>query len=193
MDGIDTAHLVYLVLLMVMVVGWFVASGRQSLGKTAQHALMWGLIFFGVIAAIGLWDDIRHTISPMQSVDDAGGQIILPRGNDGHYYLSADVNGQNVDFVVDTGASQIVLTQADAQAVGIDTNNLSYVGQANTANGTVHIAPVRLEEIAVGSIVDTNVRAVVNGGQMDKSLLGMTYLQRFSKVEIEGNKLILTR
>ena len=67
------------------------------------------------------------------------------------------------------------------------------VGRAETANGTVRTANARVDRVALGDITDRNVRVSVNGGEMDGSLLGMTYLSRFEKVEIEGRRLVLTR
>ncbi|MEQ9258931.1 MAG: TIGR02281 family clan AA aspartic protease [Roseovarius sp.] len=193
MTGDDTARLLYLALLGGAICLWFFAQNRQSFGKVTQQALVWGLLFVGVIAAFGLWGDIRNTVTPGQAMITEAGRIEVPRGPDGHYYLTAEVNGAPVNFVVDTGASQIVLTQADARAAGLDLANLAYVGRAFTANGEVRTAPVRLERIAIGPISDEGVRAVVNEGEMDQSLLGMDYLQRFSSVEISGGRLVLTR
>ena len=77
--------------------------------------------------------------------------------------------------------------------MGFDTATLDYFGRANTANGTVSIAFVRLETVQLGEIMDTGVRATVNSAPMEGSLLGMSYLQRFAEVSIRGNTLILTR
>jgi aspartyl protease family protein len=192
MEQFDTNRLVYLVILGSVIGLWFFVQNRDSLGKLAQYAAIWGLIFLGAVAVVGLWGDIRQTVQPRQSVM-AEGRIELPRAPDGHYYLTAQVNGVPLRFVVDTGASQIVLSQQDARRAGIDTGSLVYTGRAFTANGEVRTAPVRLDRVEVGPIRDTNVRAVVNGGEMAGSLLGMAYLQRFSRVEITGAKLVLER
>ncbi|MBQ0749596.1 MAG: TIGR02281 family clan AA aspartic protease [Roseovarius sp.] len=192
MQDFDFARLTYLVILGSVLVVWFVAQNRASLGKLAQQALIWGLIFVGALAALGLWDDIRQTVRPMQSVV-SGDRIELPRAPDGHYYLTAEVSGVPVRFVVDTGASQIVLSQSDAERIGIDTGALAYLGRAYTANGEVRTAPVRLESMTVGPVRHENLRAVVNEGDMGQSLLGMDYLQRFSSIEITGGRLVLTR
>ena len=88
---------------------------------------------------------------------------------------------------------QIVLTKADARKAGLNTDDLAFVGRAYTANGEVRTAPVRLERVAVGPLVDEDVRAVVNEGELDQSLLGMEYLQRYSSVEITNGTLVLTR
>jgi len=192
MQDFDFARLTYLVILGSVLVVWFVAQNRASLSKLAQQALIWGLIFVGALAAVGLWDDIRQTVRPMQSVV-SGDRIELPRAPDGHYYLTAEVSGVPVRFVVDTGASQIVLSQSDAERIGIDTGALAYLGRAYTANGEVRTAPVRLESMTVGPVRHENLRAVVNEGDMGQSLLGMDYLQRFSSIEITGGRLVLTR
>ena len=193
MSEFDYARVFYLVLLGGAVVLWFFAQNRDSLGKVTQQAMVWALIFVGVIAAVGLWGDIRNTVMPGQAVVAEGGRIELPRAADGHYYLTADVNGEAIRFVVDTGASQIVLTKADARKAGLNTDDLAFVGRAYTANGEVRTAPVRLERVAVGPLVDEDVRAVVNEGELEQSFLGMEYLQRYSSVEITNGTLVLTR
>ena len=189
----DPASLVYLVILGSAIGLWFFAQSRQSLGKLAQQAAAWGLIFLGAIAVVGLWGDIRQSVAPAQTVVAQSGQVELPRAPDGHYYLTADVNGEPVRFVVDTGATQIVLSKSDARRIGLDVDELVYLGRAYTANGEVRTASVTLDSFNIGPIKDSNVRAVVNDGAMAGSLLGMDYLQRFSSVEIGGGKLILTR
>ena len=193
MDGNDLGRLTYLILLGAVIVFWFVVQNRQSLGKTMQQAVVWGLLFLGVIAAFGLWSDIRQTVRPTQSVITAEGRIELPRAPDGHYYMTVQVNGADIRFLVDTGASDIYLSRQDAQRVGLDPANLAFIGSAMTANGPVRTAPVRLDSIRLGGIEDRGLRAFVNEGEMRESLLGMTYLQRFSSVEIRQGALILTR
>lgn len=192
MNADQIANLAFLGLLGAAIAGSYFMSQRGNLGKTAQQASVWGLIFVGVIAAVGMWGDIRNTVSPRQQID-AAGEIVLPRQPNGHYYLTLDVNDVPVDFVVDTGASQIVLSQEDAARVGIDPASLRYLGVANTANGQVRTAPVWLDRISLGEMQDFEVPAVVNDGQMDGSLLGMTYLDSFDTIQIRNGELILQR
>jgi len=98
-----------------------------------------------------------------------------------------------VRFVVDTGASSIVLLERDAEAAGIDLSRLRYTGTAMTANGAVRTARVVLDEIGLEGMEDRRVTAFVNEGEMAESLLGMSYLQRFDRLEISGGRLILER
>ena len=189
----DTANLIYLVVLGCAIMMWFFAANRNSLGKTLQQAALWGLIFIGVIAVVGLWDDIRATVAPRQSVSADAGRIELPRAPDGHYYLAAEINGAPVRFVVDTGATDIVLSREDAIAAGLHPEGLNFTGQASTANGIVRTAPVRLDTLSVEGLTDRGVRAVVNSGELRESLLGMGYLERFTSMQISGGKLILQR
>lgn len=193
METDNVAQLIYLVLLGCMVAGWFFVQNRQNLGKTAQQAAVWGLIFIGVIAAVGLWSDIRDNVSPQQSYIEGQATVEVPRSSDGHYYLVLEIDGTPVEFVVDTGASDVVLTKADAENIGIDVENLFFGDIANTANGEVRTARVKLKNVRLGDITDLTIRASVNEGEMEKSLLGMSYLQRYHRIEISAGKLILQR
>ncbi|MGR3322775.1 MAG: retropepsin-like aspartic protease family protein [Pseudooceanicola sp.] len=192
MNSMQTGQLVYLVILAAAIGGYVVLAYRGRMGVMFRHAALWGLIFFGVVAAIGLWGDVRHTLMPVQRID-AGGVIEVPRSPDGHYYLTTRVNGTPLRMIVDTGATDIVLSHEDAEAAGIDLDGLRYFGRAATANGAVRIAPVRLNSIELGPVSDRNFSAFVSEGDMPASLLGMSYLQNFTRIEIENGALVLTR
>ena len=146
-----------------------------------------------VIAVVAGWQDIRTAGGQFSSNVTEQGEIIIPQQRDGHYHLTLTINGAAVDFLVDTGASDIVLTQSDAEKIGFDTKQLEYWGTASTANGTVRLAVVRLKSVELGPYKDTNIRAAVNEGQMSTSLLGMAYLDRFGSIQIEKDRMILRR
>jgi len=193
MGEYEIGRFIYLVILLVAVGSWVFVQNRQSIGKTLQMFAVWGFIFLGVIASYGLWEDIRQTVRPQQSVAVDAGRVEVPRSPDGHYYLTLDVNGEAIEFLVDTGASQVVLNARDAERAGIDTDNLAYLGRARTANGEVRTASVWVDDISLGGITDRNVRVWVNQGELEQSLLGMGYLQRWSSIEIRNGALVLTR
>ncbi|GHE03323.1 aspartyl protease [Defluviimonas sp. 20V17] len=192
MDGDTLARVTYLVLIAVAVGGALIAQGRGNWSKLSQQAAIWGLIFVGVIAGYGLWSDIGPQLLPRQEVVSDTGQIVLPRGPNGHFYATVKIDGTPVQFVVDTGATSIVLTKADARRLGLHPESLQYIGVADTANGLVRTAQVTLRDVQLGGLTVPSMRASVNDGRMEMSLLGMTFLKRFSKLEIAGNKMILT-
>jgi aspartyl protease family protein len=86
-----------------------------------------------------------------------------------------------------------VLNQQDAKTLGFNEKDLEYWAYANTANGRVRLAPVRLNTISLGGYSEKNVKATVNEGEMRASLLGMSYLNKFNAIEIKQNQMILTR
>ncbi|WP_415920448.1 TIGR02281 family clan AA aspartic protease [Tateyamaria sp. SN6-1] len=192
MSSDNIAQLIYLGAFGLLLAGGFLLTNRLSLNKTLQMAATWVLIFVGVIAAVGLWGDIQDDLFVNQTRFDAE-SVTVPRSRDGHYYLTLDINGTPTDFVVDTGATDIVLTAQDAEAAGLDPDNLNFLGRANTANGEVRTAPVRLDTVTIGPYEDRDVYAVVNGGEMRQSLLGMGYLQRWGRIEISGGEMTLMR
>lgn len=192
MNSFEFGQMAYLVLLGIAVGGWFISQNRNSLGKIAQQMLVWGLIFVGVVAAAGLWSDIRDDVAPRQSIVGSG-VVEVPRDASGHYNLVLQLDGKPVNFLIDTGATDVVLTQSDAARVGINLNDLVYSGTANTANGVVRTAQARVNNVQLGDLVDRDLRVSVTQGDMDGSLLGMSYLQRFRKIEITGNTMTLSR
>ncbi len=193
MDENDIGRLVYLVILGAAVIGWFIAQNRNAPGKTAGQVMIWGLIFVGIIGAVGIWGDIRDDVLPRQSVAGDGSVTEVPQSRDGHYYLQLDLNGKPVTFTVDTGATNLVLSPSDARRIGIDPDTLAYLDRAQTANGIVRMARITIGEIGLGAIRDRNVAAYVNEAEMEGSLLGMDYLGRFDRIRIADGKLILTR
>lgn len=184
----DWAQFGYLALLAVFLGGalLFEYAGRRN--QAMRAAAVWALIFGVAVAGAGWWQGRMDR----QQVFD-GRRIELPLGQDGHFHLTAEVNGAPIRFVVDTGASTVVLGREDAARAGIDPDDLAYIGTAQTANGQVETAPVTLDRVAVGEIVDEDVPAQVNGGAMPGSLLGMSYLRRFARVSFEGDRMVLER
>jgi aspartyl protease family protein len=189
----DLPYMIYLLLLLLFVGGGTLLAFRGQLGRMLKQASVWALIFAAAVVGYGLFDDQRNRSFVSQSFFTDEGRVEIPRGPDGHYRVVMGVNGVPVEFVIDTGASQLVLTERDARRTGIDISGLAFTGRAATANGLVKTAPVTLDEIQLGGISDRNISAVVNGGDMDQSLLGMSYLESFGRIEISGGRLILER
>ncbi len=180
----------YLVLLLIAVGGWLLVEFRARPGSTLRAMAAWGLIFAGAMAVAGLWPQIRNAALP-QALSVGDGRLEVPIARDGHAYLTAQVNGVPVRFVVDTGASLVALGRADARKVGLDPDRLAYFGIAQTANGRVQTAPVTLDSVSIGGFTSRKVAGVVIDGDVGTSLLGMEFLRRFGRVSFEGGRLIL--
>lgn len=193
LDPDSQARLFYLSLLGLLVVVGVFRMYRGRLGQAAQHAMIWALIAVGLVLAYGFKDQLRLQLLPGQTVRIDEDQVALTRRGDGHFHIIALVNNVDVEFMVDTGATDVVLTQRDAERIGLDPETLNYTQRAMTANGTVRGAPVMLDRFEFAGIEDLRVRATVNEGDLRVSLLGMSFLSRFTRIAIEGDRLILTR
>ncbi|MFQ6548186.1 TIGR02281 family clan AA aspartic protease [Aestuariibius sp. 2305UL40-4] len=192
MSDMPIDMLFYIAFLCAAVIGLFMLPSRKEGDDSGPPASVWTFLALGAIGGIGLWGNLTDERLSVQRVGESGA-ITVPRESDGHYYLTLDVNGVPVRFVFDTGATEMVLTLEDAARVGLEEDRLAFFGSASTANGIVRTAPVVLDEVSLGGGTDYRVRAWVNEGEMEESLLGMGYLQRFDRIEITGDELILER
>jgi aspartyl protease family protein len=191
MDNDTLGRMVYLVLLLAAVGGWVLVEYRTRLGQFLRVTMAWVLIFVGVMAGFGLWSDLRSTLLPRQMVTETG-EIEIPRAADGHYYVTLNVNGTPVQFMADTGATNMVLNAADADRLGLDRDSLVFAGEAMTANGTVRTARIKLPLVELGPFAEQDFPAWVNEGDMEGSLLGMEYLGLY-RVEIADDRMVLRR
>jgi aspartyl protease family protein len=130
------------------------------------------------------------TLPDAPVASDDGHVTAIPKAQDGHFWANATVNNKAVRFLVDTGATVVVLTEDDAQRLGIDKSNLTYDRKVVTAMGSTQAATVTLASVAVGQSTVHNVEALIipQGGT---SLLGMSYLGRLSRMEATPSSLVL--
>jgi aspartyl protease family protein len=113
------------------------------------------------------------------------------KGPDGHYWAQAKIDGRAVQVLVDTGASVVALTRADARRLGVDPAPEDFTGKVQTASGVVRAAPVELKSISVAGVRVDNVEALVVEEGLAYSLLGMSYLGRLSAFEATPTGLTL--
>jgi aspartyl protease family protein len=132
------------------------------------------------------------TGSPPQPGSQPGGRaLLIPAGANGHFLVDAMANGGKVRFLIDTGASGILLTQEDAQKAGIHPASLSYGERVQTANGDILVARANLRHIRIAGLRVDNMDVWVTRAPMPISLLGMTFLSRLSSFEARPGGLIL--
>ena len=190
MSGDEKAYFFLMLILLLFIGAGLLFGSREKLITTLMQIAIWVLVFCGVLIAYGFKDTLKQQFVPSQVVQNDG-EFEIMRGNDQHFHLTLLVNGIPIKFIVDTGASDIVLTQNDAKRAGIDMGSLAFLGRARTANGIVKTAATLIDEVVLGNRVDSDIPASVNGGEMFNSLLGMSYLNRFSEIAIRGDRLIL--
>lgn len=126
---------------------------------------------------------------PLPALGSGLGGVALPRAADGHFYADAQVNGTSVRFLVDTGASAVVLTRADARRVGIGEGDFTAEGIG--AGGRVRLRPVVLARVALGTVSADNVPAMVAEKGLPVSLMGQSFLGRWDEVRIAGDRLTM--
>ncbi|WP_323041687.1 retropepsin-like aspartic protease family protein [Gemmobacter sp.] len=192
MSGDDLARLAWLILLGSAVGGWLIVESRGRMGQMARQALAWLLILVGLTAGYGLWKDMGLR-DPQQAVVRQDGQIVVPRAPDDHFYLTLTIGETPVRFMVDTGATNVVLSDRDTDRLGIDRRGLAFLGTADTANGTIRTARVTLSDVRLEGEPLGNLPAWVGDGPLGISLLGMDFLNRFDKVEMSRDRLVLSR
>ncbi|MGB0935256.1 MAG: retropepsin-like aspartic protease family protein [Alphaproteobacteria bacterium] len=166
-------------------------SGRMPFSEVIRGAGAWVLLALILVLGYGYKDELKQALLPSSPHEDVKGQLQFTKASDGHFHIQARVNGTPVHFLLDTGATRVVLSQADAKRVGYDFDNLTFNLRSNTANGVVSGAAVVFDTFQVGSLMIRNLKASVNGGEMNKSLLGMEFLGQLDGYEVNGDTLTL--
>lgn len=185
-------------LLVALVAAGVARAGTVMRPQHLKYAAIWG----GIIAILalgvayrgefaGVVQHLRLAFSDGEPVATAPHELVVPQGADGGYSLVAQVNGQRVRFVVDTGATDTVLSPADARRIGVDMDRLRYVAESETANGTGYGAPYVAKTFAVGPIRLADVPLTVNQAPLSTSLLGMSFLGKLDSFHFEDHRLVL--
>lgn len=184
----------------VVIAAGLLASGRLS--DTARGIAVWAVVILGL--AVGYQyryelQDIASGVtmglvpgSPMSLSFSDGTGVRIDRLSSGHFEVVGSVDGAEIRFVVDTGATTTVLTADDARHAGFDTARLAFNIPVSTANGMAQAARVVAEELAIGTITRRRVPMLVTEpGQLDQSLLGMNFIGTLSGFEMRGDRMIL--
>lgn len=161
-------------------------------------ALVGTLSAAGAAKAVVSLDAIQRREAPAAQTASLSYSDLTPasfaavaRSGDGHYWAQADIDGQPIRFLVDTGATNVVLTRADARRLGIDPDVLTYDRPVMTAEGRTEAAAVVLDHLSIAGARVNRVEALVIGDGLETSLLGMSYLGRLSRFEATPTALIL--
>jgi aspartyl protease family protein len=181
------------------------SDGMRSL---IGDALTWSGVALAGAGLLIYYDDVKSlsssylglklpaTAAPgetlnLASVTGAASSVVeLKAQANGHYFARADINGRNVDVMVDTGATVVALTFEDAERAGVFLKASDFTHSVATANGIARVAPVMLDRVSVGNIVVRDVQAVVSErGRLRVTLLGMSFLNRLQRVDLRSGVL----
>ena len=199
MENNDLSQIVYLVILILIMSYGMINRKEMSLKKIVKYFLIWSLIGLIIIALYAyrfefnnFKERISGEINPSSAQLNQQGQLIINISDDSHFYVKMLINKKPILFMVDTGASDIVLNLQDAIKIGVNPKNLIFNRQFQTANGRVLGASIILKEVEISGIKFKDVKASVTNGEMGVNLLGMSFLRRFGKYEFYQDRLILT-
>ncbi|APO75072.1 peptidase aspartic family protein [Rhizobium etli 8C-3] len=196
----DFGRMVYLLPIVLMLSAGIWAS-RRSAGETMRNLMIWLVIILALATVylyrqdlLGVGNRLLAGLVPGRAVvvttSDGSNEVILHKLLNGHFEADVSVNGRTIPMLVDTGASMVALSHTDAERIGIIPENLTYSMTVMTANGRARAAPVMLDRIAIGPIVRTDVAAsVAEDGALDKSLLGMSFLQTLGSLQMQTDEL----
>jgi aspartyl protease family protein len=122
----------------------------------------------------------------------SGRSVILQGDGQGHFQVEADVDGQRIPFMVDTGASLVILRESDAAALGIHPVVNDYTATVSTANGRIKAAPAKLGRVEIEGIEVDDVDALVlPDAALGRNLLGVSFLSRLSRYQYANGRMVL--
>ena len=192
----DVGAVALKVVLAVGVAGLFFAMFRERLSQALEATMFWVVV--GLLLMVGysyrfeLREAADRVIAELMPghVARHGQDVEIVRGRTGDFAIGAHINGVLVPMVLDTGATSVVLTQEAAHDIGLPIEVLNYTVNIDTANGRTKAASVTLDRIAVGSLIERGVPAlVVQHGQLKNNLLGMSFMNRLQSWEVRGDRL----
>jgi aspartyl protease family protein len=198
LEPVDFSALTIRVISVVFVIAVGITFFRERLSQAIEAALVWVVIALLLVLGYTYRFELRDVGDRVLSelvpghVATRGRVVEIARGNGGNFSVGTQINGARINMVLDTGASSVVLTQEAAKAAGLPLEVLAYTVNVDTANGRARAAPVTLDQLAIGGIVERAVPALIaQPGQLRSNLLGMTFLNRLESWEVRGDRLIM--
>ncbi len=192
----DTGSLIYAVLLLVLVASSLFAR-RLPLGETLRMFLSWALIFGALFVVFTFRSDLRivwDRVAVELGLGDAAqknGTLRVPRDANGHFSVTASVNGRDVRFMIDSGATTTSMSTAGARTAGIDVSEAGFPVIVETANGTAEMRRARINRLSVGPIAREDFPVLFSDTLGETNLLGMNFLDTLKGWRVEGDTLVL--
>lgn len=185
----------YYLCFFLILLGFISSSSRYKKAQLYKYLTIWFIIFMGLIIIFSfkatlLNNNIIANLRAGYGVTHED-KIKYFIAADGHFYINAKLNNKNIEFLVDTGASDVMLTRQDAELLGINTQKLLYNKVYMTANGPINCASYLIDKIQIKDFIVNDIYVVVSPHDTGKSLLGMRFLQLFTKYEVSNDILTL--
>jgi aspartyl protease family protein len=197
LSQVDLTSLAVKIILVVVIGSFALTLFRERFATALQSALIWVVIALLLVIGYTYRSELQDVSERVLAEFVPGhaatrGRTVEIVRSGGSFSVGAQVNGARVPMALDTGASSVVLTQEAAKAAGLPLEVLAYTVNVDTANGRARAAPVTLDRLAVGGILERSVPAlIVQPGQLHTSLLGMSFLNRLESWEVRGDQLLL--
>jgi len=175
----------------------FVASSligmRQPIGRTLKMVLAWVAIFAVAFILFSFRSEFsgfgqRLKAEALGSSIQDGNEVRIPMADDGHFWVSAKINGRDVRFMVDSGASVTTVSRSTAEASAIPIGEEHVI--VSTANGPARATKGTANRLQIGEIVRMDFPVDINESD-DVNLLGMNFLSSLQGWRVEGNYLVL--
>ena len=185
-------YAIYYIMIIVLVASSLIGM-RLPLRKAIKMVLAWVAIFgvvFILFAFRSEFTDIGQRLRAEATGTPivAGEAVRIPISDDGHFWVTARLNGHEVRLMVDSGASVTTVSRDTAEAAGMPTNGLK--GVVSTANGEVIVTRSRADLLQIASIERRGIAVHINEAD-DVNLLGMNFLSSLDGWRVEGNYLVL--
>ena len=184
---------VYILMAMMLVLGALMTR-REPLAKMVRMALAWIVIFAAGFVLFTFRDDFGYLAQRLKAEAigtpvTEGEETRIPMALDGHFWVNAKLNGRNVRFLVDSGATMTTVDRATALKAGVDVSARrdEFV---RTGNGIIRVSSGSADELSVGNIVRHDVGLQVADND-DLNVLGMNYLSSLKRWGVEGRWLVL--
>lgn len=192
----QTAEFIYLIAILVFVASALMVR-RIPIGKGLKMFAGWVIIFLAVFVAFALRDDIvgfANQVLDERRAESTGVQVgeelQIKQSLDGHFWVDARLNGEDVRFLVDSGATTTSISGRTARRAGIEPRS-GIPAVVQTANGVVSVQRGRAERLQVGHIVREDIAVHISDGFGETNVLGMNFLSSLSGWGVERNRLIL--
>lgn len=195
-SGPDGPSIIWGVVMVVMALSALLARRipwRQAFPMIGAWTVAFALLFVAFSyreQAKSVWKQVTQDFSD-EPRTEAGGIVRIPRDDSGHFIAKAQVNGRDVAFLIDTGATHTVFPEAMARDLGIDVDKSGFPSVSSTANGNVMDWRATVASLRVGGIVRNDFPVRVTEGKLDEALLGMSWLSTLKSWRVEGSEMVL--